>query len=167
MKVHMWAARRPPSFHRGKLTRLTSPLWNTVISLSGAGKPKGYYVGYYTSVTWSHKGASVTQMLISSIGSGLPWIQGSHVPALLTSPPVVTLNIVVTPLPLLTQKPLRSQSRSSGFDFTCFDGSRCIRGGLSIPGELLRGHLFPYTSIPSFQLGGRADITLPSAAREA
>lgn len=84
-----------------------------------------------------------------------------HIITLLTSPPVVTMNTVVTPLTLSNPKTIEQPVLVHQIRFHLFDGSGCSGGGLSVPRELLHGHLCFLSA------GGWADIMAPQAAREA
>lgn len=153
MKVHMWAARRPLSFHRGKLTWLTLPLWNTVNSYSVSNvlhcrKSKSSIMSleFYTTP----KEASVTQMLISPIDSG---------PVLDTTFPCSSAVCCVGLLSLSSHllcchtehcgdatalsnpKTIEESVLVHWIWFHQFDGYGCSVGGLSLPRELLHGHL--------------------------
>lgn len=164
---HMWAARRPQSFHRGKLTWLTLPLWNTVNSFSVSNvlhcrKSKSSIMSleFYTTP----KEASVTQMLISPIDSG---------PVLDTSFPCSSAVCCVGLLSLSSHllcchtehcgdatalsnpKTIEESVLVHWFDFTCLMVTDVVSEDFPSPGSS------SMVICVSFQLGGWADITAP------
>lgn len=135
MKVHMWAARRPQSFHRGKTAWLTSPLWNAVnpgcvSHVLHCRKTKRSTMFYYSESTWSHITAKIRSFNESDVDLiHRLRILVSHVTACCVGllPPSSHRSS-----DLIYQKPLRG---SGGFDFTCLTVTDAEKEDFSSPGS--------------------------------
>lgn len=143
----MWAARHPQGFHRGKLT-WSHHLYGKQSVLAGVCRKTKMLLILLLELHTAAEEASVTQMLFSSIHSCSSAVCHS---TLLTSPPVLAL--LETPLPSVTQKPLRSQ-----FWFHLSDCYGCSGRGLPLPRELPRDHMRSL-SLPFPPFGWEAGLT--------